>query len=209
MDQVLYSQLQKLVSTDGYSVSDFMDILEPIDLYTNNPAFDSGIQSIVTAVVKDRDGDSKFTVNDLKVLSTDIPAMTSLISSLILTLSSVPELHIKDLSEQDAAEILFKTLVYVFLVVVPKQTGVKFTSEERSALLDLCVVIWNLALSSKAVKNILKFIKKQTAKLCACLRVQFNPSEEISAKSVELASHAEKARYISTLEERIRVLENS
>lgn len=209
MDQVLYSQLQKLVSTDGYSVSDFMDILEPIDLYTNNPAFDSGIQTIVSSLVKDRDGDSKFTVNDLKILSSDIPAMTSLISSLILTLSSVPELHIKDLSEQDVAEILFKTLVYVFLVVVPKQTGIKFTAEERSALLDLCVVIWNLALSSKALKNILKFIKKQASKLCACLRAQFNPSEEISANSAELSAHVEKARHISTLEERIRVLENS
>jgi len=207
MDQVLYSQILKLLSDDGYSIADLLGLLEPVDLYTNNPSFDEGIRNIVESLIQDRDGDNKFTVNDLKILSSDIMAVTSLITSLILVISSVPTVNIKSLSEKDVSDVLFKILVYVFLVAIPNYSKCSWSVEERMKVLELCIIVWNLALSSQILKSALKFAKKQISRLCNCLRSRISTSDEISRKSRELESHMERTRYISSLEQRIEKLE--
>jgi hypothetical protein len=151
--QDLQTSLQNLIQQQNFSLSSLETLLSPVPLYTNNTIFQTNITQIVQILTKDRDGNGQFTANDLILFSKDLVGITSLITSLLLILNSLPNITIH-YSENDTEQLIFKLVVYVFLVIIPSQTKVNFTVEEKTGILNVCVMIYTMLIESGLAKKL-------------------------------------------------------
>lgn len=166
----LKRQIMNIIRDDNYDLSDLKEVLTPICTYVNNPLFQSNVDDIVKILIKDRDGNNKFTIDDLALLKNDILGITSLITAILLIISAIPELKLKyeaGLTE----EIIFKILAYIFLVIIPKQTGHPWNLEEKEAVLNLSLLIYQLIKSSQITKDLINKIKEwfKSKGWCTCV----------------------------------------
>ena len=144
--------LQTLIATD-FKLDNLEQLLSPIPYYTNNQIFVSHFMEIVKIVTQDRDHDQKFTVNDLLLFSKDIIAMTTLITSILLILNSIPNIKIT-YTEGETEQLVFKLIVYVFFVIIPKYTGLHFTQEEKTAVLNVSILVYMSLTESRQLRNL-------------------------------------------------------
>ena len=149
----LQNDLQSLVAQD-FELENLEKYLSPVPFYVNNKIFVSHIAEIVKIIVQDRDKDQKFTVNDLLLFSKDILAMTTFITAVLLILNSIPNVKIT-YTEGETEEFIFKLIVYIFLVIVPKETGLKLTHEEKKALLNVSVLAYMALINSQLLKKLI------------------------------------------------------
>jgi hypothetical protein len=167
--QALQTSLQNLIQQPNFSLSSLETLLSPIPLYTNNTIFQSNIAQVVQILTKDRDGNGKFTANDLVLFSKDIVGITALISSLLLILNSLPNITISYTAE-DTEQMIFKLIIYVFLVIIPAKTNVVFTAEEKTSILSVSMMVYTMLIDSglakKLVSKVLSWFK---AELPICL----------------------------------------
>lgn len=186
----LKAQILDLIKDENYDPEDLKKILEPVSTFIDNPLFADNLQQIVDIVTKDRDGNNKFTIDDLKIMSHDVMAVTSLISCLLLVIQAIPELKL----QYDAGateEIIFKLLTYIFLVVVPKQTNQKWTVDEKTQIVNLSITIYQLVQSTGIVQDLYEKLKKLLATkvfTCSC----FKPKHKDPADTI--AQHMPKAK---------------
>ncbi len=159
----LQQSLQTLIATD-FKLDNLEQLLSPVPYYTNNQLFVSHFLEVVKIVTQDRDNDQKFTVNDLLLFSKDIIAMTTFITSILLILNSIPNVKIT-YTEGETELLVFKLIVYVFFVIVPKYSGLKFTAEEKTAVLNVCILVYMSLVESQQLKKltvkVLGWFKKQ------------------------------------------------
>lgn len=148
----LQTSLENLIQQD-FSFIALEKLLSPIPLYANNSIFKTYVNQIVAILTKDRDGDKKFTTNDLLLFSKDIIGMTALITSLLLILNSIPNIKI-NYTEGETEQIIFKLIVYIFLVVIPANTQIVFTVEQKHELLNICMMIYMLLIQSGMLKKL-------------------------------------------------------
>lgn len=148
----LQNDLQSLMNQD-FELENLEKYLSPVPFYVNNKIFVSHIAEIVKIIVQDRDKDQKFTVNDLVLFSKDILAMTTFITAVLLILNSIPNVKIT-YTEGETEEFIFKLIVYIFLVIVPKETGLKMTHEEKKAVLNVSVLAYMSFVNTKILKKI-------------------------------------------------------
>jgi gas vesicle protein len=124
---------------------------------------------VIQVILKDRDGNNHFDVEDLKILKGDIIAITSIVSGLLLVIGSIPELKLKYVSGV-TEEIIFKLLVYIFVVIIPTETGNPWTYEEKEKVVELMITLHQVILSSNVVKELVEKIaswfKKKVCPLC-------------------------------------------
>jgi hypothetical protein len=151
--QELQSSLQTLINQD-FNLSALETILSPVPLYTGNNVFSSQFGDIVKILTQDRDLDKKFTVNDLVLFSKDILGMTTLVTSLLLILNSIPNIKIKYV-EGETEQLVFKLIVYIFLVIIPQYTKLDFTKEEKMAILNVCMLFYVYLIQSQLLKKII------------------------------------------------------
>jgi len=153
----LKSSIMALIASNDYSINDLNAFLDPISKYINTPDLMSGINGIVEEITKDRDGNGQFNIEDLKLLGTDMLGITSLINSVLLVIGSIPEIKLQ-YSAGATEEIVFKTLAFIFLVVIPKQTGKPWTAAEKEQVVDLVLAMYNVIKSSQVVQALLQKI---------------------------------------------------
>jgi hypothetical protein len=166
----LKSVIMKAIKHNDYDVSVLLGILGPMDKCVENPLFIANLKQVVDVILQDRDGNNKFTVKDLELLGKDVIGVTTLVTSILLVLGTVPELKLK-YKPGATEELVFKVLAYVFLVIVPKETGNPWNLEEKKAVVDLTVLIYQLVISSQSTKDaVAAVIKWFNAKgLCKCM----------------------------------------
>lgn len=169
------------------SINEIKKILFPINKYVNNVTFASNLQQIINALLKDRNGDGKFTVDDLKLLSEDIVSLTLLIKSVILVIASAPSVKIK-YSPDNSEVAVSKLLAYAVLVLIPEQTKIKWSKEEKEQIVQLIVLIYELIMSSKMVEHIFEKISTWFKKkgYCGCVSAETN--SDIVDKHLPLAT---------------------
>ena len=148
--EVLRASLLVLIKDDNFDIQKLKDILMPISDYTDNTLFKENISAIVAILTQDRDGNHKFTVDDLALLSKDIIGITSLVTSILLLIGAIPELKLQ-YNEGETEDLIFKLLAYIFLVIVPAKTEKPLTFEEKQAILNLAVLIYQMIKSFKVV----------------------------------------------------------
>lgn len=165
----LKTKILKLIKDNNYDVEDLKNVLEPISNYVNNPSFKNNIKTIVDIITKDRDGNNKFTLEDLKLISSDFQAISGLLSAIVLLLSSIPSLKFK-YEQGTTEELIFKILAYIFIVVVPKQTGFPLSYEDKVTILDVVMSIYGFIQASQftqqLVAKILAWFKSKG--MCQC-----------------------------------------
>jgi hypothetical protein len=153
----LKSSIMALIANNDYSLNDLNAFLDPISKYVNDPNLMSGINGIVEEITKDRDGNGQFNIDDLKLLGSDMLGITSLVNSVLLVIGSIPEIKLQ-YSAGATEEIVFKALAFIFLVVVPKQTGHPWDAAEKEQVVDLVLAIYNVVKSSQIVQALIQKI---------------------------------------------------
>jgi len=148
----LQTSLQTLISND-FTLSELEHLLSPIPFYTGNAIFESNFSEILKIVTQDRDMDNKFSVNDLVLFSKDIIAMSTFITSVLLILNSIPNIKIT-YTEGETEQLVFKLIVYIFLVIVPNHTKLVFTKDEKTAVLNVSILVYMSLIDSKLLKKI-------------------------------------------------------
>lgn len=206
----LKSKIMEVIKTNDYELDTFLALLTPMDGYVQNPLFMANLKQVVDVIMQDRDGNNKFTVKDIELLGKDVIGVTTLVTAILLVMGSIPELKFK--YESGATEeLVFKVLAYIFIVVVPKETGNPWTLEEKTHVLDLTVLIYQLVKSSQATKDavaaIVGWFKKKG--LCKCMST--GESEEERKNNIVQAHmpklQAELASSVQNNKDKIRMQE--
>jgi len=168
----LKNDIMNVIKDDNYDIEDLRVILKDILLYIDNPMFKQNLDIVVGIIMKDRDGNNKFEINDLNIMSKDLITMTSLITALLLLILSIPGIKFEYKSEVTET-IIFKLIAYIFLVIVPKETNKKLTLEEKQTIVDLILLSYQMILSSQVTAGLVAKVKawiKQNKKFsCKCL----------------------------------------
>lgn len=148
-----------VVKNDNYELSDLQKVLHPVTTLINNPVFEIHLKKITQVILKDRDGNNQFTVDDLKLLSSDMNALYSIVSALLLITGSVQKTVLK-YNNDDIEHLVFKLLAYVFLVVVPKETKKTLTLKEKEDIIVFVLDIYDLIKSAQITKNLIDRVNK-------------------------------------------------
>lgn len=152
--ETLQNTLISLISKD-YEIKDLELILGPAAIYANNQIFNKYVKDIINIITKDRNGNQKFDIGDLELLSKDILGITALVTSILLILNTLPNVKF-EYREGATEELVFKIIVYIFLVVLPRHTNIKLTLEEKMAILNLCLLVYTFLIESQIVKQLVK-----------------------------------------------------
>ncbi len=176
-EQKFNSDLLNLV--DGDQLEQIMELLKPVNEFLDNPMFLTHVEQIATAITQDRNGDKKFTVDDLELLSSDLVAVSQIVSAVILLIASARQVNMRykaGITEQ----IIRNVLVYVFLVIIPEQTGRIWTVKEKQVIVQLIGVMHDMILASKVTeklfKKVIKWFHRQN--ICLCCIIE-NDTEDV------------------------------
>jgi len=166
----LRNDIKQIIKSDNFNVNKLNKILDPISKYVDSPIFVQNIASIVDILIKDRNNNNKFDVNDLQLLSKNIECVSSLTSSILFMICSVPNLKLQ-YNQGATEELIFKILAYIFLVIVPVRINRPLTLEEKETILNLSLVIHQLLISSQMIPILLSQIHSQlkSKKKCNCM----------------------------------------
>ena len=207
----LKENIMKVIKDNEYNLEDLKEVLSPISIYTENSTFKNNIDDIIAVVTKDRDGNQKFTLDDLKLLGNDILGITSLITAVLLLIGSVPQVKL-NYSADETEEIIFKLLAYLFLVVIPKQTGNPWSFEEKEQVLGVALLVYNMIKSSQIVQDLVNKVKKwlQAKGWCKCLHSAENAAldEKLPGIKLDLQAAMENVRDKEMLMAEIRLLKS-
>lgn len=179
----LRTSILEVIKDNNYDLNDLKEILSPVAEYFSDRSFLEHIEDIVSILTTDRNGDKNFTVDDLKFLKNDILAITSLVTSIMLVLGSLPGVELK-YNGNVTEEVVFKILVYIMVVVIPKQTGSSWTLQEKESVLDLTLLIYKLVKSSNVTKDAINKVKEwfKSKGWCACMSAPLDPDEVIEKR---------------------------
>jgi hypothetical protein len=184
----LKQTVMKIISDDIYDQEDLKQILYPVVDYTKNSSFVKNIEKIVAIITEDRDGNHIFTFNDLVLLKNDMNGITSLIMAIILFIGAIPGLQLK-YKEGESEQIILKVLIYIFLVIIPKETKIDFSVEIKEQILNIVIGIYDFIISSQIIKNLFikigKWFKFNTVdKVVSCItaKTETTSKEEVVDK---------------------------
>ena len=137
----LRTDIINMINSNDDTIVNIKNILQPISQFINSPVISQNIDQIITILLTDRNNDKKFDVNDLKMLSEDPFVIMHLVTLLLMILTAIPSLKITiDVNESEI--VVFKLLMYIFLVIIPSKTAANWTTEEKITILDLSLLIF-------------------------------------------------------------------
>ena len=101
------TKLLDLIKDKKYDIDDIKYITEPIQKYLNNKSFMKHLMKMIEIILKDRNGDKKITLEDIKLLSRNILAIGSIVKAIILILISLPKIDLEFQTEATEELILY------------------------------------------------------------------------------------------------------
>ena len=153
-----------LLNIMNYSSFELMDKLNLVKPLLENNELLNGLKLLTFAIIEDRNGDKKITIEDIKLISKDISAISNIISSLVLILSS--DVSFKDISEDAILELL----IYVFFIIVPTKIKIEWSINDREALCEIIGTIFELIKKTQLLKRIIQKVKKFFSNnICKCI----------------------------------------
>ncbi len=198
----LQNDILALVKNDQFNINQLILLLgNPLGTFVKSETFRANVTDVVNTIIKDRNGDKKFNMIDLELLCNDMMAVMSLVSSIILILTAIPDLDIQ-YQKGSSEELIFKVLLYIFLVILPNETSIHWTEAEKVQIVQHATTMYNMILASKVTQNLIKEIAKYfKSKGCTfCCVVQPNPDDVVADRleplKAQLSSTVEKNRAI-------------
>jgi hypothetical protein len=182
----LRANIFEVIKDDDYDINDLKLLLDPVSEYILDPVFLTNVNKIAAILMEDRDGDNKFTVDDLELLQEDPIAVASMLTGVLAILTSISSVEFK--YESGATEeIVFKLLSFLFLVVIPKESGTVLSMEDKTKILNLILAMYNAFKASQAFKMMSDKLVKlfQSKGWCKCICGTPQTKEEVVAKKLE------------------------
>lgn len=180
----LSNSLCELITDDNYDTIDFIRLFDPVSEYISDPLFSDNVKQIIILLTKDRDGDKVITIADIKLLSSDFTTISALTASLLFIVSALPNIKIT-YNKYATEELVFKILTYIFLVLVPKETNNKWTYDDKKAIIQIGVAIYNMLVSSVVVKELVEKIKLYFKKKGWCKCLYEEDKQQILEKNID------------------------
>lgn len=153
----LESKILNIIKDDQYNTDDLLQILSPLPFFINNDTFNKHVNDIIEILIKDRDGNKKFTSNDIILLSHDISSIISLLTCLILLIGSLSNVKLQYNSDE-MNDLIFKLLVYIFYMEIPKIINTKWSYDEKKIIMDVLIKIYGIVKSSQIIKHVIEKI---------------------------------------------------
>ena len=209
MEIQLKEEMIKLINNNDDTVVNIKNILQPIAKCIDNPILSQNVTDIVNIMLADRDGNNKFDVNDLRMISEDPFVIMHLVTLLLMILTAIPSLKITvDVNESEM--IILKLLMYICLVIIPSKTTYVWKPEDKMAILDLSLLIFKTMQSSAMVQTgiakISAYLKQ--SKYCKCLTIKNDIIEDtVPDAKVELSKAIHSARNTRVMQDKIINLE--
>ena len=207
----LKESIMSTIKDNEYSIDDLKDFLGPIMAYIDAPIFVMYLKEVVEEILRDRDGSGHFNLDDLRVLKDDILGITTLVNAILLVVGAVPEFKLK-YEAGVTEELIFKILAYIFLLVVPKETGHPWSLGEKEKVVDLILSLYNVIRSSQTTKDILEKIAQwfQKKGYCKCLSDEETNEEIVEEHMPEikanLGSSLQKCKDITRMDKELQQL---
>lgn len=175
--------IMKIISRDEFSIVDLKNFLTPIALCVDSPIFAHNIAGIVNILISDRNKDHKFDIQDLQMLGSDIIGITSLTTSVLLVIGSIPQFKLV-YDSGATEELVLKLLAYIFLVIIPQKTNQKWNLEEKESIVDLTILMYQLIKTSDMTRSLVSKIRKwfKSKKLCDCFTSKADAKEDVLEK---------------------------
>lgn len=166
-------QLQELISQPNINATVLQNLLSPAPVYLNNPTVMQHLTDIFNIITADRNNNQKFDLEDLKLLGTNMSAIISLVTAIVLLLFSLPSIKI-EYKEQDTETFIYKILVYIFVVILPQKVNMQFTPEQMTQILTVCNMIYSFLIESgvlaKIIDKVATWVKKEVTVCWACIQ---------------------------------------
>lgn len=203
MNELKHSILD-LIKNDNYDFETLKILLNPVSKFINNPVFLNHLNQIIKVVLEDRDGNDKFTVNDLSLLSKDINGISALISALFLAIGTVQQTSLK-YDRTVTEELVFKLLAYIFLVIIPDKTGSPLSLKEKEDTLHLVLTVYNLIMSAQITQDLIERVSKWFKKKgwCKCVCSEQSKMEIVEEHmprlQAEISASVQKNKEINNL----------
>lgn len=187
----LRENIMNVIQLENYNEDSIIEVLEPIPVYTNNPVFKNNIDQIVDILTKDRDGNQKFSIDDLKLLGNDLMSVSSLITAVFLLIGAIPTIKLEYTVDQ-TEELVFKLLAFVFLVIIPKHIGHDWSLEDKEQVVSVSLTIYNMIKSSQLVQNLINKVSNwlKSKGFCKCMYGEEHPAVEAKLPKVKLELQA-------------------
>jgi len=214
----LQSSILALIQNGSDSIDALGQLLSPISEYITNQQFVSGLNQVVTAVLQNRDGGSSFDVEDLKLLSTDLGAISSVLSGILIMFGSIPSIQF-NFNSTACQDLIFKVFAYIFLMVIPQQIGSTWSVADKTTVVQLTFTIYQLIISSGVAEELwldieAYFIKKgwcgcickgATVTTASARMAVFN--KNIPKIKIEISSNMNRIKDFNRLKSTIKSLE--
>ncbi len=210
----LKKNILSVIRQSNYDVNDLTHMLDPLGDFVGNELFMANLKQIVEVIVEDRDGDSRITWKDIEMISEDVFAITTLIKGILLILSTIPQLKMQ-YNAGATEELIFKMLAYIFLVMVPEEANLDWTSKEKEQILDLVLLVYDMIKSSQIAKdlvtNIIAWLKETRVgkMICGCgVTKEEVVEQKLPRITADLRSMVTKNKNMLRLKKRLEYLEN-
>lgn len=207
----LKNEIMELIKDDEYDLNDLKIFLGSMTKFTENTAFINNITLVTNELTKDRDGDNTFTIQDIKLLTNDIASITILVNGVLLAINALPDIKIK-YNKGVTEELIFKIFVYIFLVIIPKQTGKRWEETEKEHVVDSLLLTYQLIISSQIIYDIanevVSWFKDGNCK-CVCSNVNDKQDvfdDRIVKINYDLNNNIQKNKNITKMDSDIQIL---
>ena len=206
---VLKKSLNDIIEKSNCTFADIVNVLEPFAEYISNTQFTDNMEQLINIIIIDRNHDNKISFDDIKLLSSDISAVTSIISCTLAIIASLPNVTITK-NSGFAQDILFKILTYIFLVILPQKINLNWSIDEKKTIINVILSIYNLFITSGLAKDLINKIKQLFIKKgwCKCICTTETDKQEVldrhlPSMMLELGTNLATFRSMSTLRHNI------
>jgi hypothetical protein len=209
MAETLKNDVLKLIASEDDTIVNLKNILMPISQCIDSPVIVKNISDIVDIMTADRNGDNKLDVEDLRLMVSDPFVIVHLVTSLILILTSLPQLKIT-VNVEESEIIILKLLIYVFLVIVPTKTGNNWKPETKVEIINISISVFNTMQSLQIVKTTINKIAIYVKgnKYCKCLTIKSNLiDDKVPDAQLELTKAINNVKEKKLMNEKIANLE--
>jgi len=171
--ETLGQELCTMIDSSNCTFADIVNLLEPLADYISDVQFTTNVTQIINLIMVDRNNDNQFTFDDVKLLSSDISAVTSIISCTLAVIASLPSVQVATDCTQD---LLFK--------ILPSKSNLTWTNDEKKTIVNIVLTLYNLFVTSGLAQNLINKIKQLfiSKGWCKCLCVAASPTTQLPTK---------------------------
>jgi len=179
----LKTSIEDTIKYDSFSSSDLINVLTPISSYISSTAVYTSMNDIVGILLTDKNKQLRFEMADIHLFGNSEIAIIALSHALINAISGVVGNKLTYVPTNSEL-LVFKMVVYCFMIVIPRGIGRRLTIEEKSVLLITALSIYDTLITSQTLPNIYSNVQsymKQQLKsdkiACSCNTPSITPED--------------------------------